>query len=391
MFCYHVCMQENTSMLPLISPDDQIIIDKAKSIHTNDIIAFKDGENIIAHRVLYFNKKKNHYICKGDSNSKIDKPVKLGQILGKVNSIVRNGVKTPIKHLYFTQTTQFLSELKKIHKIFEKNKISYAAIKGYPASLAYTKKPVNHIFHDLDILIKKTDIKRVASTLIRHDYKIVSNNIYSYEEKIPAQFTLKKDSYPFDIYIDVHLIPSLGFAHALHLNSFFPNHNKIARYFLKNTSKIEKEYIILNPEAQLINLLLHFYHHNFESLHKLEILFHIVPRISWKKFLKDIKKLDLEPYIHPSILIFDKHYSGIFPNKIVSLSKRPKSRIITFIFTKIKSPFNKTRRIPSGIIRLSLAIFLSKNTIKSIIKIISNKKTYQLVFTSVSSTLFNKH
>ncbi len=62
------------SMKPTLNEGDIVFVKEAKEIKENDIIAFKEGNSVITHRVfeVYKEDGKEYYITKGDANSDTD-------------------------------------------------------------------------------------------------------------------------------------------------------------------------------------------------------------------------------------------------------------------------------------------------------------------------------
>lgn len=76
------------SMAPLLHEGDQIIIEYgAKSVRIGDILAFRQDDRMVIHRVLSVARKGSAISCwitKGDNNMNIDLPVTPEQVIGRV-------------------------------------------------------------------------------------------------------------------------------------------------------------------------------------------------------------------------------------------------------------------------------------------------------------------
>lgn len=85
------------SMFPFLRKGDVIYLKKQKKedYKNGDIVVFKTSEKFIAHRLIKLKKEENKImaLCKGDSLVKYDKAFPVEQVLGKVISVERNGVK----------------------------------------------------------------------------------------------------------------------------------------------------------------------------------------------------------------------------------------------------------------------------------------------------------
>lgn len=93
VFSYKMIAIASNSMNPVYYRGDAIIYEKdTKNISKNDIIVYKNGENIITHRVTDIVKKgnKTFYQTRGDNNEAFDPNlVDANNVLGKVKYIVK--------------------------------------------------------------------------------------------------------------------------------------------------------------------------------------------------------------------------------------------------------------------------------------------------------------
>ncbi len=62
------------SMKPTLNEGDIVFVKETKEIKENDIIAFREGNSVVTHRVfeLYKEDGKEYYITKGDANNGTD-------------------------------------------------------------------------------------------------------------------------------------------------------------------------------------------------------------------------------------------------------------------------------------------------------------------------------
>jgi signal peptidase len=86
------------SMKPTIREDETITVDPITplAVRKGDIILYKNGTGVIAHRVVRIEKQnpsrpQDTFILRGDASILDDKPVAPGQVLGKVISVERGG------------------------------------------------------------------------------------------------------------------------------------------------------------------------------------------------------------------------------------------------------------------------------------------------------------
>lgn len=386
-------MHSNTSMYPLIAPNDIPTINKAKKYSTNDIVAYKKSSNLIAHRIVYLHPKNKWLLTKGDNNYKVDKKVFPHQILGKVTSISRGDQHTHLDHIYLTQSTIYLQIIKTITKTFAKKSIKHIFIKGLPTHLYYKNQHPKHIFLDIDILIHKQDLKKARKLLKTIGFNKQLGDKKLQSSKLPTQIHLSMPSKPFPIILDIHLEVSLGFTKSTHLNSLLPSSSKLSKYFFKNSSvkNISKQNIsILNPQAQITLLLTQLYHQNFKQLHKFEIIKDIANKsqINWDKILSDSKKLNIAKITHTSLILYHSYYPGVIPERVIKLARKYYIKPV-ILLSKLSSPFNSQDRIFAGIYRLFLVFITSEKSLSTKIRVVFNSQTLKISYSTIKSFLFN--
>jgi signal peptidase I len=79
------------SMLPTVWPGDTLIVERVDSaeVAEGEIVLFSRERRLVAHRVL--KNKGSEMSTRGDSMTAVDSPVNKNELLGRVDSIVRNG------------------------------------------------------------------------------------------------------------------------------------------------------------------------------------------------------------------------------------------------------------------------------------------------------------
>ena len=87
IFGYSIFQIETGSMSGTLEIEDIIIIKlENEDIKIDDIVTFRQDNNLITHRVI--NVKEDSIITKGDSNNEQDAPVKKEDVIGKVEIII---------------------------------------------------------------------------------------------------------------------------------------------------------------------------------------------------------------------------------------------------------------------------------------------------------------
>ena len=86
-----------TSMFPLISTGDRIIVSPVKEYAVGDIVVFRRNDALVCHRLVRFFERDGTRCgqTRGDSFLNPDEPVPVERILGKVIMIERGGLSFP--------------------------------------------------------------------------------------------------------------------------------------------------------------------------------------------------------------------------------------------------------------------------------------------------------
>ena len=91
IFGYTVFQVSTGSMSGTIEVEDIIIVkilNNEDNLEVNDIVVFKQDQNIITHRLVEIGE--NELITKGDANNAKDKPIQREDVIGKVIKIIPN-------------------------------------------------------------------------------------------------------------------------------------------------------------------------------------------------------------------------------------------------------------------------------------------------------------
>jgi signal peptidase I len=342
------------SMIPLILPDDEIVVEKAEVLDIDDIVVFKRGNRLIAHRVVH-KTKDGSLITKGDNNRSSDGKIKEEQILGKVKKIKRNGKTVSLSHIYLTQSSTYMSELKKIVSRFKKLGIDLVILKGLPVHIYVNKKPPKRLYLDIDILVRKKDFSKVKKALSSLDFKKQKSKLFGKEVKNATQITFAKNTPQFPTVLDLHLEPAIGFTRKRALNKLLPDTRAYTDYLFKNKKHIKTDkanFPVLDNEALFSYLLLHFFHHNLQGTHRANLIKELAEKkkISWKKVEAVLEKCELENLAYISLESLAKHFNLKTPLKF--------ERKLSFV-PSLVSPFNQGGRYKEALKRIILIFLFS--------------------------------
>jgi len=79
------------SMVPALWPGDLVTVRSCDSseLQPGTIVVFRQNERLVTHRLMYW--AGDCAVTRGDARPRYDQPVKAGEVLGRVDSALRNG------------------------------------------------------------------------------------------------------------------------------------------------------------------------------------------------------------------------------------------------------------------------------------------------------------
>lgn len=382
---------DGESMLPLLHPKDQVFYEKVSfaKIKTNDLILVYKNNKPFTHRVIY---KINQYlITKGDNNLESDGKIYPRQIIGKITSVKRKSKIIDPEMLYLIQSSLYFKEIVKIISAFEKNKVNYVFLKGLPVHLYYEKTHPRRIYQDADVLIDKKDFVVAKKILTNFGYKSVDSSLSLTQKKLKdktVEISFYKLVNGFPVVFDIHLEPAFMMTQIGSLEALYPQKliNQLTEEFLKQKKKVivnGSVFYFLSSIHLIIYLALHFFHHNFSGVFRLQFV-DLILRKNRKNYLNDgrlidkIKKYHLENFVYPVFYLLKKYYQTPLPHFM---------NFKNFINFKNLSIFNDDLRTSAGIKRFFLLFLLSPQPFYRKILVFFNPQVIYLMIFTLNSRL----
>lgn len=379
-------------MLPLLGKDDIVYFDhiNKKKLQINDLVLVRKNKNLFVHRIIY--KNYNYLITKGDNNPLSDGKIVPNQIIAKVKKIKKGGhIYTP-ENIYHIQSSYYLKEIIKIKSLLEKNKINYVFLKGLPLHLFYQKSHPKRLYSDCDLLVDRSNQFMIANILKGQGYssvdtllsKGIQRNVNTQQE-----ITYQKIFSGFPIKFDVHFEPVFMMTQLPDLDVLYPKKliKKLTEELLNNKQliKIDNQTIyILNPKFLIIYLSFHFFHHNYQGVHRLEFIDRIIRKLrlkqaDWNDLKNIINNYSLQNFIEPVFYLLRKYFKTPFPSFM---------KLQYFKEAKNIDIFDSEGRFQSGIGRFKNLFLLSPRPliIKSLVFL--NPQVIYLIFFVLKKKLF---
>src|SRR3989338_6115618 len=287
-----------TSMIPVLQSGDIVSYKKTsfRKCRVNDIILAKKKGKMFTHRIVY--KNDEYLITKGDSNPTSDGKVDPKQIIGKVYQIKRSGQIFNPQDVNLFQSTLYFQEIVKVKKKLERHKVNFVILKGLTLHLYFEKKHPERIYADCDLLINKDDYEKTENIFVNLRYNKARTEFSSIHKLLkdkPTEFSFYKKIKGFLVIFDIHLEPVFLMNQLGRLDELYPQKliNEMADEFLRTKRKItvqNESFRILNTEYLILYLALHFFHHNYRGIHRLEFLYKVI-RKSHPELISGSKKI----------------------------------------------------------------------------------------------------
>lgn len=357
------------SMYPVLLNNDIIILNPSKKLQIDDIVVIEKKSFYITHRIIYIDKNADQIITKGDHNPLPDKPIRYGDVSGKVYKVIREGKTLVIENLYLFQSIFYFNEIKRINSLLSNQKILYVFLKGLPIYLYYTKKPPRRIYADCDILIDPNDLPDVEKIFLSLGYKKRVTSLNPFLDKFlrrKSEVTywkiIKKVLVSFDIHLEAVFL-------MVQTNDLYPLYSKSLVKKLSNFLLSEKKIVtlhknklpLLTTENQIIYLALHLFHDNFKGYYKYSLLEQVVnsSKFSEEQIIETIKEYKLGNFVYPVFILLIKYYHPNFSKNFLNqIAPQEKLRRISRLIGKINI-FEDESRINSGVKRFKNIYYLS--------------------------------
>ena len=383
-------------MLPLILPTDRVILKKDDSYKINDIVVYLRGKILIAHRIVYASPDGKYFITKGDNNVQTDKKISSGAILGKVVALKRGRRTILLNHLYLTQSAFYLSELALIAKLLKKARIKYIVLRGVVTHLHFSGKPPQRHYADCDVLVGPDDFDKTINVLIKAGYQKLPPTLFGVEFINATEVSLAKNLLPFPVVIDLHRSLGIPFTKLVQLNTLFPKMSAFEKDAFKYTTRVKMNravFPLLTNEFLFVYLILHWYKHNFEGSHRVDLIRSLIESgVVLPQAIRITRKYELSPVVYLSFLIMKKYFGLGFPQELLTkLGVKGLKRLLIYVILPFLSPFYTGTRAYSGMKRVFLALILSPLSFAQKLRLLTSQKTLRFIpltlFTLVSGIL----
>lgn len=356
------------SMFPILQSGDILYFKKTpfKTIKSDDIVLVKKDGQYFVHRVIY--KAMSYAITRGDNNYLSDGKISQKQIISRVAKIKRGKNIFKPDSLYLIQSSYYLKEIVRIKKILDENRVRYVFLKGLPLHLYFEKSHPQRIYADCDILVDKKHMARVSKIFTDLNYRAVDTSLYKKSgPSTKPEISYRKENGDFPVVFDIHqeavfLMTQLG-----SLNSLYPSLlvSRLSEEILQTRTRIMVDgepFYALNKNYLIIYLALHFFHHNFKGVFRLEFFSNIIKksRLSkkdWEFMAFKVNEYLLGNYVALTFILAKKYFGAEIPKEFFLKIKHDRN---TLKKTKINI-FDEEPRISSGIKRFWLIFKLSPN------------------------------
>ena len=322
-------------MLSLINPSA-----KKEEIRAllSDEIDWKDfQEKSYAHRIaplVYYNLKKLELL------TIVPKPV--------IRAIEMSFVYTSRANIMLGE------ELKEILCMFKKRGLSCIVLKGHAfIETIYHENPGIRPLKDIDLLLKKDDVKEASTVLNENGYELYSEyrpEAYYWESHFHLPFEKKGKNTTFHVEIHWHLLPP-----------YIPVDLEVENFWQR---AVEIDFLgtktnVLHSEDALIYLIWHTSRNGFDELLSLADLLYLIEyhNFSWDRIISRVKDAQLDiPLYWTSYITSRLFNSNLMPTAEID----PLSKIVTKAFFTNKNIFGQFI-VSDWPLHSLLQIFMFKN------------------------------
>ena len=339
------------SMFPILLHEDVVYFKNVsfEDIHVNDIIIVKTNRTYVTHRVIYIGK--NHLITKGDNNQNVDPLTRKENIIGKVYKIKRNEKFLHPDTIYLLQSTRYFDAITKCIQNLNEKKVPYVLLKGLILHLYFSKSHPRRRYLDYDILVRYEDFHTIEKILRALGYSKRDDSISPLQKSLldkPIEVTFIQDDPNFPIAVDIHFEPVFMMTQIGRLDELYKQANidEMRKCFFKEKEIIRIHnfsYQILSSSHLIVYLALHFFHHNFIGIHRLELLDAVIrkippnnKRVIWTETIQFIHDFQLESFVYGSFITLRKYFQTPLPKNFMSAFS-PKRRQKAYVHTYFRS------------------------------------------------------
>jgi hypothetical protein len=421
---------EGNSMLPVLRSGDLVYLKKIpfQEIRVNDIIYVYKNKTSFIHRVIYIKKSKvyrhpdpesdsgegshdikNHagkiryIITKGDNNPKSDGFIYPRNVFGLVYQIKRKGKIFGIDDLYLIQSSIYWKEIIKVKNAFEKAKIDYVFLKGLPVHLYYEGTHPRRLYADCDILVNPKNRLVVENLFIKIGYIRIHDELpylWKFLKTQNREISFYKSVNGFPVIFDLHFEPVFMINQIGNLNALYPQKliNELTDYFIDEIVFVNvqnNQFPILSKSNLLIYLALHYFHHRFRDIFRLDFMDKIVSCNKGDEskniinFQNKVIDLKLQNYVYPSLKVLKRHFNTkTIEDYIYSI--KPNSKKMIYINKNILSldPYKYEEWAVSGTKHFMNLFYLSPNIFFKKVLIIINPQVINALFWILKRKLF---
>lgn len=392
---------EGTSMLPILRPDDVLSLEKTTfaQIRENDVALIIKGKQPMIHRVIY--KTKNYLVTRGDHRMVSDGRIKPTQVYAKVVGVKRGTLQFRLEDYYLIQSSRYFKEIAALCNTFVTHNIDFVILKGLPLHLYFEGAHPRRIFADFDVLVAPSHYSQAHRILTKLRYESVDTAYSSTHKKLKNKLTslsYHKHTADFPIVVDLHMEPVFLFNQLGRLNALYPQNllDQMTHDFLRDKQWITLEnhrFPILDPAHLFVYLCLHFFHHNFRGMYRLNLI-----DIVWRKFHNQknftksvsnaIASYRVGNFLFPVFSMLKSYLQTPIPIQMLSL--KPSYNLVQHYTQKrlINIPiFDDQDRLRSGINRFLNLLILSPQSIPKKLTLIFDPAVWYSIVWSMRKLL----
>ncbi|MBI4974108.1 nucleotidyltransferase family protein [Candidatus Roizmanbacteria bacterium] len=304
------------------------------------------------------------------------------------------------------QSALYHKEIKRVIRAFQINGLNLVILKGLPLYLFYDGSLPKRTYVDCDILVNIQYSSCAENFFLTLGYKKLNDSFMAgHHSQLEKE---KKQNYykiirgvpiVFDIHFEVaFMMTQLGGLDALYPQKLI---SRLTEECLKTTRKITfngESSQILDPKHLILYLALHFFHHNYRGVFRLEFMDKVIRKvIRRRKFntdlinqlIKSARIYRLQNFIYPTFILLIKYFKTPIPQILLEGLKPKEPLVRAYISSLTKADISEAEpRMNAGVIRFINLYILSPESFWKKMIIFLHPHVFRIIFWVFREKLF---
>lgn len=235
-------------------------------------------------------------------------------------------LKEKMRHLKMVQ------DFIRVTDLFRENEIPFTSLKGALLSQRIYNDPTVRFSHDIDILIDESKIDSVIKLFLKNNYSLTEGSFWP-DKKLQQELIINNGHHISFYNKELRLCVEI---HWTLMHTLPVSQKKIKQIIALNQTEVffsNRKFTVLNPEFELLFLLLHGSRHGWERLKWLvDVKDYPLEKLDIEAFKKLVKTFNAERIIGQTNFLLDKYFTISLPFIVTQIKNKKLNQIaIAFI------------------------------------------------------------